>query len=161
MPLGTRPTQLCSGSKFAPRTRGSKSNRNWLIRSCARRSVARTSIVPSPPPLLDRSVEFCTNDRVVNRIEPIAPDTRAVHLGMSALGQERTHAAQQKGSLFDQPVGEREKIRRDSEAERFGGCHVDDEIDLTCQLNRHIGGCRPLCNWATVDARPTIGIGLA
>src|SRR5262245_20918042 len=72
MPLGTRPTQLCSGSKFAPRTRGSTSNRNWLIRSCAQRSVARISIVPSPPPLLDCSVEFCTNDRVVNRIEPIA-----------------------------------------------------------------------------------------
>src|SRR5215510_11990369 len=72
MPLETCPTQLCSGSKFAPRTRGSTSNRNWLIRSCARRSVARISIVPSPPPLLDCSVEFCTNDRVVNRIEPIA-----------------------------------------------------------------------------------------
>src|SRR5262245_59200522 len=71
MPLGTRPTQLCSGSKFAPRTRGSTSNQNWLIRSCARRSVARISIVPSPPPLLDSSVEFFTNDRVLHRIEPI------------------------------------------------------------------------------------------
>src|SRR5215472_4906265 len=72
MPSGTRPMQLCSGSKFVPRTRGSTSSRNWLIRSCARRSVARISIVPSPPPLLDCSVEFFTNDRVVNRIEPIA-----------------------------------------------------------------------------------------
>src|SRR5262249_43544952 len=72
MPLGTCPTQLCSGSKFAPRTRGSTSNRNWMIPSFALRSVARISIVPSPPPLLDSSVEFVTNDRVVNRIELIA-----------------------------------------------------------------------------------------
>src|SRR5262245_29460795 len=72
MPSGTRRTQLCSGSKFAPRTRGSTSNRNWLFRSCARRSVARISIVPSPPPLLDCSVEFFINERVANRIELIA-----------------------------------------------------------------------------------------
>ena len=32
-----------------------------------------------------------------------------------------------KRSLFDQLVGDGEKIRRDSEAERFGGCKVDDE----------------------------------
>jgi hypothetical protein len=57
-----------------------------------------------------------------------------------------------EGSLFDQLVGDREKIWRDSEAERFGGCEVDDEIDLGCQLNRHIRGCRPFENPASVDA---------
>src|SRR5262245_5647811 len=64
-------------------------------------------------------------------------------------------------ALFDQLVGERKQIRRDIEAERFGGCHVDDEINLGCQLNRHIGGCRPFENPASVDAGTTIGIGLA
>jgi hypothetical protein len=66
-----------------------------------------------------------------------------------------------KGSLFHQLVGERKQIRRDIEAERFGGCEVDDEIDLACQLNRHIGGCRPFENPASVDPGTTIGIGLA
>ena len=32
-----------------------------------------------------------------------------------------------KRSLFDQLVGERKQIRRDIEAERFGGGKVDDE----------------------------------
>src|SRR5262245_51282447 len=64
-------------------------------------------------------------------------------------------------SLFDHLVGDREKIRGDIEAERFGGCEIDDEIDLACQLNRHIGGCRPFENPASVDAGTTIGIGLA
>src|SRR5262245_204326 len=63
--------------------------------------------------------------------------------------------------LFDQLVGERKQIRWDIEAERFGGCEVDDEIDLACQLNRHIGGCRPFENPASVDAGTTVGIGLA
>ena len=66
-----------------------------------------------------------------------------------------------KGSLFDQLVGDRKQIRWDIKAERFGGCEVDDEIDLACQLNRHIGGCRPFENPASVDAGTTIGIGLA
>src|SRR5262249_61783977 len=57
-----------------------------------------------------------------------------------------------KGSLFDQLVGDREKIRRDSEAERFGGCHVDDEINLACHLNRHIGGGWPLLKTARRSA---------
>ena len=66
-----------------------------------------------------------------------------------------------KGSLFDQLVGDRKQIRWDIKTERFGGCEVDDEIDLACQLNRHIGGCRPFENPASVDAGTTIGIGLA
>src|SRR5215471_12278970 len=82
------------------------------------------------------------------------------HMGMSALGQKRTPAAQQESS-FDQLVGDRKKIWRDIEAECFGGCEIDNKIDLACQLNRHIGGCLPLENPASVDAGTTIGIGLA
>src|SRR5262249_11532125 len=74
MPSGTRPMQLCCGSKFAPRTRESTSNQHWLILSCAQRSVARMSIVPSSPPFLDCSADFCLYGTVAwvpNRIEPI------------------------------------------------------------------------------------------
>ena len=45
-----------------------------------------------------------------------------------------------KGSLFDQPVGERKQILRNIEAERFGGCEVDDQLDLDDLLDRQIGG---------------------
>src|SRR5215510_356693 len=80
---------------------------------------------------------------------------------MSAMGQKRTHAPQQTSSLFDQLVSERKQIRWYIEAERFGGCYVDNEIDLCCQLNRHIGGRRPFENPASVVAGTTIGISLA
>src|SRR5262249_47518816 len=93
---------------------------------------------------------------------PLCPRKRtcAVRQPMSVLGQKRTRAGQHRGSLFDQLVGDREKIRRDIEAERFGGCEVDDEIDLACQLNRHIGGRFPLLNSARVDAGAAVGLGL-
>ena len=45
-----------------------------------------------------------------------------------------------KGSLFDQLVGERKQIRGNIEAERFGGCEVDDQIDLDDLRDRQIGG---------------------
>jgi hypothetical protein len=37
---------------------------------------------------------------------------------MSAMGQKRTHAAQQKGSLFDRLIGAAQQRERHSEAER-------------------------------------------
>ena len=67
----------------------------------------------------------------------------------------------ESGHVRFQLVGDHEIIWRDSEAERFGSCEVDDEINLACKLNRHIGGCRPFENPASVDAGTTIGIGLA
>ena len=100
---------------------------------------------------------------------------------MSALGHKRTYAVQKAMSALP-PIatakadsGPRSKRRLYSisssasvsrihwyiELERFGGCHVDDEIDLARQLYRHIGGCRPFENPASVDAGTTIGIGLA
>jgi hypothetical protein len=54
---------------------------------------------------------------------PLYPRKRtyAVQEAISALGQKRTHAARQNGSLFDQLVGDREKIRRDIEAPGAAG----------------------------------------
>ena len=51
--------------------------------------------------------------------------TCAVQLVMSAMGQKRNHAAQQKGSLFDHLLGVDEQSRRHCKAERFGSLDFD------------------------------------
>ena len=57
-----------------------------------------------------------------------------------------------KGSLFDQLVGERKQIRGNIEAERFGGCEVDDQIDLDDLRDRQIGGRGAFETLARIDA---------
>jgi hypothetical protein len=47
-----------------------------------------------------------------------------------ALGRERTHAPQQRGSLFDHFVGGREKRWRDGKAECPSGLKVDGQFEL-------------------------------
>jgi hypothetical protein len=59
-----------------------------------------------------------------------------VQLGMSALGQKRTHAAQQKGSLFDQLVGAAEQRRWYGKARRFGGLEIDDQLEFGRKRDR-------------------------
>jgi hypothetical protein len=49
---------------------------------------------------------------------------------MSALGQQRTHAVQQKGSLVDQLVSDLLEMHRDVEAHRLCGLEIDDKLIL-------------------------------
>jgi hypothetical protein len=59
-----------------------------------------------------------------------------VHQPMSALGQKRTHAAQQKGSLFDHLIGDLLEMQRHLEIQRLGGCHIDYQFKLGSLLDR-------------------------
>ena len=70
-------------------------------------------------------------------------------------GPEADSCGAAKGS------GKRKQVRRNIGAERFGRCGVDDEIELGCQLDRHVGGRFPFENSADVAASTTISIGLA
>jgi len=43
------------------------------------------------------------------------------------MGHKQTHAAEQKGSLFDQFVGAADQRQRHCDAERLGGLEIDDQ----------------------------------
>src|SRR5262245_53705178 len=79
---------------------------------------------------------------------PLYPQKRtcAVHKLMSALGQKRTHAAHQKGLLFDQLVRACEQRRRHREAKGFGGFEIDDQLVLGRSLYRQVRSLLPFKN---------------
>ena len=49
---------------------------------------------------------------------------------MSALGQKQTHAQQQKGSLFDNFVDERDQCRSDFEGESLSGLEIEHQLEF-------------------------------
>jgi hypothetical protein len=51
----------------------------------------------------------------------------------------RTDALQQKTTLFDHLVGASEQLRREVEAERSGGLHIDHELVFVWRLHRQVG----------------------
>src|SRR6516225_9273094 len=69
------------------------------------------------------------------------PQKRTLELSraMSALCQKRTHALQQKRSLFGHMVGAGEKSLRHFKAERFGCLKVDCQFVLGWRLNWKVG----------------------
>ena len=65
--------------------------------------------------------------------------TCAVQTRMSAMGQKRTHAMQQRGSLFDHFVGAGEQRWWDGDAKHLRGFEVDDKFEIGGELNRQMG----------------------
>src|SRR5262245_8617839 len=88
---------------------------------------------------------------------PLYPRKRtcAVQLGMSAMDQKRTHAAQQKRSLINHLVGTREHGRWNSEAQGVGGLKIDHQLELRRLLDWQISGLCALENFFNVAGGAT------
>src|SRR6476469_5791398 len=72
----------------------------------------------------------------MSTLPPIA-DIRATK-EMSAMGQKRTHALEQKGSLFDHLVRASHEHRRKLQPQGLGRANVHNELELRRLLNRKI-----------------------
>src|SRR6476620_11829783 len=66
--------------------------------------------------------------------------TCAMRQCMSALGHKRTHAAQQKGSLFDDLIGGDQQARWNCQAKCLRRFAVDDSFELRRRLHRKVSG---------------------
>jgi hypothetical protein len=61
-------------------------------------------------------------------------------------------------SLFEHPVGEREQLRWDFEAQRLRGREVEDQLVSGRQLDRQVAGLRPFENAADIEAAEATGV---
>jgi hypothetical protein len=72
----------------------------------------------------------------------------------SPLSAKSGREQMQRGAvLFDHFVGNGEHAWRDCEAERLGGLHVDDQLELGWQLHRKFGGLVAFENAISIDCR--------
>src|SRR5262249_808858 len=77
--------------------------------------------------------------------------TCAVQLGMSALGQKRTHACSKLGSLLDHLVSEAEQFGWHFNAERLGGFGIDGHLKFCRLHNRQVRGLCTFENGSRID----------
>ena len=75
---------------------------------------------------------------------------------MSALGQKRTHALQQKGLLFDYFVDTAKQGNRHCDAECLRCLEVDNELDFRCLLDWQVGRFLTPENTARINAGKAI-----
>jgi hypothetical protein len=66
--------------------------------------------------------------------------------------QQETHAPQQIAKLFDHLGSADEQRGGDGEAERFGSLHVDDQLEFSRLLHRHVGRLGAFQNFIDVVA---------
>ena len=60
--------------------------------------------------------------------------------------------------LFDHLVGERQNVRRDGDAERFGSLEIDDELVLGRLLNRQVARLGAFEDFVDIDGRAAIKV---
>src|SRR5262245_24126944 len=103
------------------------------------------------PPIATTKADICKRSCL------LCPQKRtcAVQTQMSAKGHNRTHAPQQKASLFDHLIGAGEQRGRHGEADRVSSLEIDDEIVFRGLLHRQIAWRGPFKYPVYIVGSPT------